>query len=464
MKAWRYILFMFAIGALFLACGGEVAGGVTEETNSIAGVIQVADKKAAKGVVVLARAVADSNKVYKDTTNNDGHFAFKFKEQGLYGISAKTESLAYYEMVDYKGVTVQVEGALKKFSSISGTVHLSGNNYDKPIQLSIPGSPWSTQANTSGYFIMDSVPAGSYYVHVNSPDPSRFNDANFWVSLSTNDVSSSQGPLPVLSDLLAPSETVGVQNSESVNTVPLFTWTLPMSLEYGLVGWWPMTYIAEESPSLRYLSDARGRTDVGVVYGKAFLDPGVLGTSVVLRGPNDFVVVESDRGVLDSAKAFTLEAWVYIEDLNEVAEVDNYRKNIIGKVGFGGTDDKSVFSLALVKNECGAARDPSFGFFIADGSGMSLDCDNAVIAPSPAEVGKWTYVTAVWSGTEVTLYLNGVLVSTKSTSVNIWLPSVESLYFGKENLNLKLDEIRWSTVGISESDVLYRYFNQGGVQ
>lgn len=462
MKKWRYILCAFAIGALFLACDNGVAGGVTEETNSIAGVIQVADKKAAKGVEVLARAVANPDIVFKDTTDGDGQFAFQFKEQGLYGITAKTEGLIYYEVVDYKGVTVKVEGALKEFTSISGTVQLSGDKYDKPIQLSIPGSSWSTQTTASGYFEIDSVPVGSYYVHVHSPDLSRYNDADFWVSLSTNDLAFSQGPLPVSSDMLAPSETVGLMQSESVTNVTV--WGVPLSVEYGLVGWWPMTYIAQESPSLRYLSDARGRTDVGVVYGKAFLDSGVLGTSIVLRGPNDFVVIESDRGVLDSAKGFTLEAWVYIEDLNEVAEVDSYRKNIIGKVGFGGADDHSLFSLALIKNECGVANKPSLAFFIADGSGMALDCENAAIATEAVQVGKWIYTTAVWDGSSVSLYLNGIHVASKPTSVNVWLPSIESLYFGKENLNLKLDEIRWSTVGISSSDVLYRYYNQGGVQ
>ncbi|HOG68531.1 MAG TPA: hypothetical protein PK366_04065, partial [Fibrobacteraceae bacterium] len=60
--------------------------------------------------------------------------------------------------------------------------------------------------------------------------------------------------------------------------------------------------------------------------------------------------------------------------------------------------------------------------------------------------------------------VNGAFVASRGVSVDVLTPSIESLYFGKENLNFRLDEVRWSTVAISASDVLYRYYNQGGVQ
>jgi hypothetical protein len=157
-------------------------------------------------------------------------------------------------------------------------------------------------------FEIDSVPEGSYYVYVRSPDQTRFNDVISGSLYLPDTLKGSQGPLPTSLATDAPSDDKNAVY-ESENSVFNFSWTIPMSSEYGLVGWWPMNYISKDSSSIQYISDARGRTDVGVVYGKAFLDSGVLGQSLVLRGSNDFVVIESDRGVLDNATALTLEAW-----------------------------------------------------------------------------------------------------------------------------------------------------------
>jgi hypothetical protein len=465
MKTFNAIFWIMCVmSALFSACSKDVAGGVTEETNSIAGVIYNSDQKVASGVEVLARSVADTTRLYKDTTDSQGSFAFKFKEEGLYGVSAKTSDLAYYELVEYKGATLNVEASLKKFTSFSGKLTLSGVDYNEPIQVFIPGSPWAVYTNENLEFEMDSVPEGAYYVYVRSPDQSRFNDAYFWVSLLPDTLKGSQGPLPTSLATQAPSDDKNSVYEEADNSPFNFNWTIPMSSEYGLVGWWPMNYISKDSSSIQYISDARGRTDVGVVYGKTFLDSGVLGQSLVLRGSNDFVVIESDRGVLDSATALTLEAWIYIEDLNETEDVTNYRKNLIGKVGFGNSDDRSVFSLAIIKNECEVEGSPVLAFFIADGSGTSLDCANAVVDPNAIKVGEWLYTTSVWNGQTLSLYVNGAFVASRGVSVDVLTPSIESLYFGKENLNFRLDEVRWSTVAISASDVLYRYYNQGGVQ
>lgn len=466
MAIYKYIFFILGI-TLLASCSTDVAGGVTEETNSIAGVMSSTNKTAAKGIVVVARSVADSNIILKDTTDSKGSFAFQLKEQGYYGISAKTENLAYYDLVNYKGEALTIDASLKDLSSFSGNIVLSGNNNlsgnpNDSIQITIPGSPWNITSNAEGFFVMDSIPIGSYYIYVRSPDQTRFNDVYYYVSLSS-DSYSYQGPLPISLNI---NDSIEIKNNlnENLNLVAFANWTIPMSSEYGLVGWWPMTYLSQDSSSIRYLSDARGRTDVGVVYGKAFLDSGVLGQSIVLRGSNDFVVIESDRGVLDSAKALTLESWIYIEDLNETEDLSNYRKNLIGKVGFGNEDDQSIFSLALIKNECSVGDSSVLAFFISDGSGKALDCENAVFDSHKVIENQWIYTTSVWDGQKLFLYVNGILVASRDVSVDVLLPSIESLYFGKENLNFKLDEVRWSTVAVSASDVLYRYYNQGGIQ
>ena len=165
MKTFNAIFWIMCVaGALFWACTSDVAGGVTEETNSIAGVIYNSEQKVASGVEVLARSVADTTRLYKDTTDSQGSFAFKFKEEGLYGVSAKTSDLAYYELVEYKGATLNVEASLNKFTSFTGKLTLSGADYNEPIQVFIPGSPWAVYTNENLEFEMDSVPEGAYYL------------------------------------------------------------------------------------------------------------------------------------------------------------------------------------------------------------------------------------------------------------------------------------------------------------
>jgi hypothetical protein len=56
----------------------------------------------------------------------------------------------------------------------------------------------------------------------------------------------------------------------------------------------------------------------------------------------------------------------------------------------------------------------------------------------------------------------GLKVAEKAVSVTQIGSSSEPIFFGKESLNLKLDDVRLSTSAIGESDVLYRYYLKGG--
>ena len=75
---------------------------------------------------------------------------------------------------------------------------------------------------------------------------------------------------------------------------------------------------------------------------------------------------------------------------------------------------------------------------------------------------EWVYVTAIWDGKTSALFMNGVKVAEKAVSVTQIGTSPEPIFFGKEEVNLKLDDVRLSTTAIGESDVLYRYYLKGG--
>ncbi len=64
----------------------------------------------------------------------------------------------------------------------------------------------------------------------------------------------------------------------------------------------------------------------------------------------------------------------------------------------------------------------------------------------------------MWDGSLISLYRDGNLVSTMaSTFEKLSTSSDVALYFGKENMSIKIDEVRWSTTAITAADVFYRY-------
>ena len=224
-----------------------------------------------------------------------------------------------------------------------------------------------------------------------------------------------------------------------------------------------MDYLAdnEEISGTKVTSDARGRADDIFFFSDSVeLTEGVSVNAVELNGAEEFGVVESDGGALDSATAFTLESWINIA---KWPKDKDYRMNIVGKLGFGqNTDtDQNVFSLSLIKGECGAEK-PSLAFFIAGGDmGDTLGCESVVMT-SEIETDEWMYVTAVWNSGKLALYINGQLLETAKTSVKLINPSSEPIIFGKEDLNLKLDDVRLSNKAVNDVDVLYRYYLKGG--
>ncbi len=448
-------------GLHFVACTTEVANGVSEETNTVAGVLVDGSGKVVAGVPVCARHYAVDTITVTDTTDSEGKFGLALSRQGQYGLSASKDKFAYYSTINFDGSEVNVSAKLEKTGSVEGEIYLRQDTSSAGIRVYIPGSPWETETDKNGAFSLKNVPVGVLPLLAKSPDPIHFVDAVYVVSVSTKSTSF-RGPIPTgMFEYFAKSsaeeeeETVG----EIVNTVDAVgaaNLQFPLSPEYGLRSWWPMDYLTKAGKDTKKVSDARGGTDGILLYGVDSLEEGATEKALALYGSDQFGVIEGDRALLDSAKALTLEAWIQVEK----PDSKNYRMNLIGKLGFGSSEDKDVFSLALVQGECDR-KNVSLGFFIADGSSNSLECEDAAFVDYKL-FDEWVYVTVVWDGKTSALYINGLKVAEKAVSVTQIGSSSEPIFFGKESLNLKLDDVRLSTSAIGESDVLYRYYLKGG--
>mgnify|MGYP003571353407 CR=1 FL=1 len=408
---------------IFFACSTHVAGGSSEETNTIAGVVTLPNGEIAARVTVQAQAISGSDStVYSDTTDNKGEYSLSPKAKGVYGLSAIADDFAFYDTVSITGKSVSRNVNLVQTGSLSGNVYLRTNEVAKGAIVSIAGSPWKTVVDENGSFTLSHVPQGEHSIQVLSPRSTYVLNQNYTVNLSASE-----------------------DSSEIKMELP--AWILPLSLDYAMAGFWTF-----ESLSENLAADVRGVSGNAVLYGNPSLGEGrASGKAIHFESASDFAVVENDKGVLDSATEFTAEAWVNIQNLQSDSP---FVKNIFGKLGFS---DSAVFSLSVLQDTCGI-QGSAFAFFIAQGTGDSLRCENAAIGNKQVELNDWNYLAASWSGDTAKLYVNGKFEAFTVTPFDALVgKNGIPLYFGKEDLDLFIDEVRLSTTAIEESDAIYRY-------
>lgn len=452
------LLSVVSLLGLAAACSTDVAGGVSEETNTVAGVLVDVKGEVLSGVAVTARHMLVDTLAYTDTTDGAGKFAFPLSHQGVYGLSAESDSTALYKTIRYVGQKVEsLSLEMKETVSFEGRMVLDSSLVGKGIVAYLPGTSWYAETDSEGVFQFKNVPVGDYAIVVKSPDPIRYMDAAFVLKAGKKGIALS-GPLSSNNDnVFVDGKDSLVKNLELASGSKGVEVQLPLSTEYGLVSWWSMDYLTA-SGNQRILGDARGRADGILLYGDAQIEESAFGKALSLNGADQFGVVENDNGALDSADQFTIELLLKLDSANSDS---SYRKNIMGKLGFGSKDDHDVFSLALVEGGCGT-QEPRLAFFLADGSGDSLSCENAAVSRDDVEFGSWQHLVIVFESGMIKMYSNGTLVAEKKTDIEVLQPSDEPIFFGKENLNLMLDDVRLGKKAITSADVLYRYNLKGG--
>ena len=160
-------------------------------------------------------------------------------------------------------------------------------------------------------------------------------------------------------------------------------------------------------------------------------------------------MVEDDKGLLDNLNAFAVEAVLQVDKVLD--DSASFRRNLVGKLGFGSEEDRPVFSMAVVKGMCGAKK-TSFAFFMADGSGDSLSCKTAAVSKNALDFGKRYYLMATWNGKKVSLYENGKKVGETEVSFDKISESEESIFVGKESLEFSLEDLRISVEPLNDAD------------
>lgn len=449
-SAYLLVVLSGVFGFAFLGCSSEndstIAGGVSEETNTVAGILTDANGTPIRKAIVLARHTSVDSVQFSDTTSEKGEFTFPVVRQGVYGISSEYNSQAFYKTVEYVGKAISIDAELRPVSSVSAAVSLSEGDELSGIEVRIPGTIWQTTTDSSGHFTLSDVPEGDYSLEIRSPDPGRYLNALVPLKLSGSDCNLG-GPRPV-EYRTEPSKKDTYTDSVIV---------LPLSTEYGLISWWPMDYISVARGDT-VTTDARGRMGSAKIYG-ATLTKGAISKALHFENAAQFAVIEEDHGVLDSLTELTLEAFVKINDLKSYTGA--YQKNVFGKLGFGSVNDQNVFSLAMINETCGA-KNPTLAFFLASQPGAEFSCENAVVSSAKIAENEWIHVVVTWKNQALNIYLNGENVGSRPVGIKMLSPSDEPIFFGKEDFDFELDDVRLGAKAITSADVLYRYYQKTG--
>lgn len=457
----HFYLSAFAVLAScsWIACdpgnGGDskdLSGSFSEEQNTIAGVLNGVNGKPVAKVKVLALH-AENKELASDTTDEKGMFAVDLSHRGLYGLSASKGDLAMYKVIKFEGKYVEVETKLDSTYDVSGSIVDGDDAPSEETYIALLGSKWENHTDSDGSFTIKKVPKGIYPVVVKPLDKKYVN--SYYVVSVDGDGSIFYGPYSenIIESVYAQIESGVFEKGKGFKKI-----NLVRSSDYGSVSLWNFDDLQESKSSMNS-KDSKSKTDNIVFYGKPGVETGILGKAISLDGASQYGVIENDNDFLTDASALTLDAWVMV---NKTPKGKDYRRNIVGKLGFGSKTDQDVFSLSIVQGVCGA-KEPKFAFFIAGGNESdSLNCSEAVFSKG-IETKAWSYISVVWANSELALYVNGKLVDKIKTSVKKIAQSGEPIIFGKENLNLRLDEVQIGTKAINELDVLFRYYSKGGV-
>ncbi len=200
-----------------------------------------------------------------------------------------------------------------------------------------------------------------------------------------------------------------------------------MAVDSSTVGLWRMNNDWQDSSGLGHGGTAQG--------GATFTDQAKVSSfSGNFTGPNDHVVISTSLA-LAPERTFTLEAWVWPNSLSTDAS----------------------WGDAIVQREFNSRgyqmtwhQDGRFGCVLGNGSSTTIDFGLA-----SKGLFEWYHVACVYDGTNIKVYVNGILESVnqrnylRNTTESVWLGS----WSGGRNFNGHIDEVRISNVARTSREI-----------
>jgi hypothetical protein len=145
------------------------------------------------------------------------------------------------------------------------------------------------------------------------------------------------------------------------------------------------------------VGDGSGMGNAGTVEGPVWTAAGKFGKALTFDGSNDYVTVP-DSSTLDPGSAMTLEAWV------RPTASSGWRTVLLKENGTG--------ELAYSLYSASGTNRPSAWAYVGGGSGSA-------IGTAAVPLTAWTHLAATYDGSNLRLYVGGVLKVTKAYSGSV---------------------------------------------
>jgi hypothetical protein len=334
-------------------------------------------------------------KMRVETVNaNTSLFSLKAWEQGT------TEPAGWF--IQYQKSNALASGSLCLLAhyvdASFGTVQVN------PLSGEIPTStPSPTPSNTATPTSTHTPGPTSTPTSTHTPGPSSTPTSTHTPG-PTSTPTSTHTPGP--SSTPAPTDTP----EPSSTPTPIVTPSPTVPVPSDLLGFWTM-----EEGSGTVTTDLSGSGNHGTLINGPLWTSGKNGNGIYFDGFNDHVNV----GTFDvSGNQLTLAAWINVESFNHLSAQDG---RIISKAN-GVADSSHWWMLSSIS----ASGGPRLRFRLkTNGSTSTL-----IASTGTLETGKWTHVAAVYNGSTMTLYKDGVQVGQMAKSGNISMDSSVPVWIG----------------------------------
>jgi PKD repeat protein len=184
--------------------------------------------------------------------------------------------------------------------------------------------------------------------------------------------------------------------------------------------------------------DVSGKGNHGTIAGATWTTAGKFGKALSFDGVNDWVTVK-DASSLDLSTGMTLEAWVY-----PTATPTNWSTVIM-------KEQPGEFVYTLYAGS--PANRPSVIFNVS----TTLSGERMVTGPSALPLNTWSHLAGTYDGATLSLYVNGVVVSSQAFSGRIQTSSSPLRIGGNsvwnEYFKGRIDEVRIYNRALSAAEI-----------
>jgi len=203
------------------------------------------------------------------------------------------------------------------------------------------------------------------------------------------------------------------------------------------VGLWHMdeASVTDNCSDTKDVCDSSGNSNNGTVNGTSLV-PGIVGNARNLNGTSDYINVNNATSInFGQTSPFTIEGWFYPTGVN--GTIINKQEN---------TTNEFAFTLAY----------NSSSQFVFSVSKQNVSGNS--ITSTSYSINQWYHVAGVSDGTNLYLYVNGILQGSTAMSFSSATTSVATLYMGETYnstsfFNGSLDEIRISNIDRTQEEI-----------